>query len=118
MGRWDQYLAVGNLTHWEDWQGRLPASTFKRILEPISDLCSLAMPAMVPVVVVTCEASVHAVRAFIHSQISQSGTAVKVLLKIHYSNAVLNSIRRDHILRRIKEIAPPAYYYAYQSYAH
>ena len=41
---------------------------------------------------------------------------MKILLKIDYSNA-FNTIRRDHMLRQVKDRAPQAHYYAYQAYA-
>ena len=59
-----------------------------------------------------CEAAVHAVRRFVSSP-SSGG---KVLLKIDMSNA-FNSIRRDSILRLVKEHVPLLYPMTWQAYS-
>ena len=58
------------------------------------------------------EAAVHAIRAYINSP----NISDKVLLKIDFKNA-FNQVRRDVILKLVKEYTPEIYQYVYQCYS-
>ena len=60
-----------------------------------------------------CEAAVHAVRNFIKGATDQN---TRVLVKIDVKNA-FNTVRRDVILRCLRESCPEAYAMAYQAYS-
>ena len=58
-----------------------------------------------------CEAAVHAVRAYVHDENIKD----QVLLKIDFRNA-FNTVRRDVVLKLIKEKLPEFYPLIYQCY--
>ena len=58
-----------------------------------------------------CEASVHAVRAYVESPMVQD----QVLLKIDFKNA-FSSVRRDVVLKLVQERLPELYPFVYQCY--
>ena len=58
------------------------------------------------------EIAVHALRRYVDENVNES----KVILKIDFKNA-FNSIRRDHILAKVKEHVPMLYPMVWQSYA-
>ena len=60
-----------------------------------------------------CEAAVHAARSFTAG--SDADQTTRVLVKLDVKNA-FNSVRRDIVLRCIKERCPEAYAMAYQAY--
>ena len=60
-----------------------------------------------------CEAAVHAVREFTQDSHQQSA---RLIVKVDVMNA-FNSVRRDVVLRCIKEHCPEAYAMAYQAYS-
>ena len=57
------------------------------------------------------EAATHACRRYLNHESSKG----KVLLKIDMENA-FNSIRRDHILKKAKEMIPSVYPMIWQAY--